>query len=209
METKALKEIFELSTEELIKAAIENKEGVIASNGALSLETGLRTGRSPNDRFIVDEESTSSLIDWGEINKPFDAEKFDRLWDKVEAYLAEKNRYLSRVHVGAHSDHYIPVNVVTESAAHSMFSKLIFIDPVEFNPQAKKEWRIMSALNYECSPEEDGTNSNGCVIINFASRKVLLAGMKYAGEMKKSMFSVQNFLMPETVSYTHLTLPTI
>jgi len=197
METKALTEIFELSTEELIKAAVENKEGVIASNGALSLETGQRTGRSPNDRFIVKEESTSSLIDWGEINKPFDAEKFNRLWDKVETYLAEKNRYLSRVHVGAHNDHYIPVNVITESAAHSMFSKLIFIDPEEFNPQAKKEWRIMSALNYECSPEEDGTNSDGCVIINFAARKVLLAGMKYAGEMKKSMFSAQNFLMPE------------
>ena len=197
METNALKEIFELSTEELIKAAIENKEGVIASNGALSLETGHRTGRSPNDRFIVEEESTSSLIDWGEINRPFDAEKFSRLWDKVEAYLAEKNRYLSKVHVGAHNDHYIPVNVITESAAHSMFSKLIFIDPDKFNPQAKKEWRIMSALNYECSPEEDGTNSDGCVIINFAARKVLLAGMKYAGEMKKSMFSAQNFLMPE------------
>ena len=197
METNALKEIFELSTEELIKAAIENKEGVIASNGALSLETGLRTGRSPNDRFIVDEESTSSLIDWGEINKPFDAEKFNLLWDKVEAYLAEKNRYLSRVHVGAHHDHYIPVNVITESAAHSMFSKLIFIDPNEFNPKAKKEWQIMSAMNFECSPEEDGTNSDGCVIINFAARKVLLAGMKYAGEMKKSMFSAQNFLLPE------------
>ena len=197
METNALKEIFELGTEELINAAIENNEGVIASNGALSLETGLRTGRSPNDRFIVDEESTSSLIDWGEINKPFDAEKFNRLWDKVEAYLAEKNRYLSKVHVGAHNDHYIPVNVITESAAHSMFSKLIFIDPIEFNPKAKKEWQIMSALNYECTPEEDGTNSDGCVIINFAARKVLLAGMKYAGEMKKSMFSAQNFLMPE------------
>ena len=197
METNAVKKIFELGTEELIKAAIENKEGVIASNGALSLETGHRTGRSPNDRFIVKEESTSNLIEWGEINRPFDAEKFNRLWDKVEAYLAEKNRYLSKVHVGAHNDHYIPVNVITESAAHSMFSKLIFIDPVEFNPQSKKEWQIMSALNYECLPEEDGTNSDGCVIINFAARKVLLAGMKYAGEMKKSMFSAQNFLMPE------------
>ena len=102
MKTNALKEIFELSTEELIEAAIENKEGVIASNGALSLETGHRTGRSPNDRFIVEEESTSNLIDWGEINRPFDAEKFSRLWEKVEAYLAEKNRYLSKVHVGAH-----------------------------------------------------------------------------------------------------------
>ena len=197
MGKSALTETFKLNTEDLIDAAIKNGEGVLAANGALSLETGERTGRSPNDRFIVQEDSTSSLIDWGEINKPFNADKFNALWDKVDEYLAEKNRYLSRVHVGAHDDHYIPVNVISESASHSMFSKLIFIDPTEFNPQAKKEWKIMSALNYQCSPEEDGTNSEGCVIINFAARKVLLAGMKYAGEMKKSMFSVQNFLMPE------------
>ena len=197
MEKSALTETFKLNIEDLIDAAVKNGEGVLAANGALSLETGERTGRSPNDRFIVQEDSTSSLIDWGEINKPFNADDFNKLWDKVDGYLAEKNRYLSKVHVGAHDDHYIPVNVITESASHSMFSKLIFIDPVEFNPQVKKEWQIMSALNYQCSPEEDGTNSDGCVIINFASRKVLLAGMKYAGEMKKSMFSVQNFLMPE------------
>ena len=197
MGKSALTETLKLNTEELIDAAIKNGEGVLAANGALSLETGERTGRSPNDRFIVQEDSTSSLIDWGEINKPFNADDFNTLWDKVDEYLAEKNRYLSKVHVGAHDDHYIPVNVISESASHSMFSKLIFIDPVEFNPQAKKEWQIMSALNYQCSPEEDGTNSEGCVIINFAARKVLLAGMKYAGEMKKSMFSVQNFLMPE------------
>jgi len=197
MGKSALTETLKLNTEELIDAAIKNGEGVLAANGALSLETGERTGRSPNDRFIVQEDSTSSLIDWGEINKPFNADKFNALWEKVDAYLAEKNRYLSKVHVGAHDDHYIPVNVISESASHSMFSKLIFIDPAEFNPQAKKEWQIMSALNYQCSPEEDGTNSEGCVIINFAARKVLLAGMKYAGEMKKSMFSVQNFLMPE------------
>ena len=138
MEKGTLTETLELNTEDLIKAAIENGEGVMASNGALSLETGARTGRSPNDRFIVQEDSTSHLIDWGDINKPFDAEKFDLLWNKVDAYLAEKNRYLSKVHVGAHEDHYIPVNVTTESASHSMFSKLIFITPDEFNP-AKRD----------------------------------------------------------------------
>ena len=197
MENNTLSQIFELSTEELIKKAVENNEGIIASNGALSLKTGERTGRSPNDRFIVKEDSTSNLIDWGSINKPFDDEKFSRLWDKVGSYLAEKDRYVSKVHVGAHEEHYIPVKVTAESAWHSMFSKLIFVTPEEFNPQTKKEWQILSAINFKCSPEEDGTNSEACVIINFASRKVLLAGMKYAGEMKKSMFSVQNFLMPE------------
>ncbi|MGY8772070.1 MAG: phosphoenolpyruvate carboxykinase (ATP), partial [Gammaproteobacteria bacterium] len=157
MEENNLSQILELGTEELIQAAITNNEGVIASNGALSLETGARTGRSPNDRFIVQEDSTSHLIDWGNINKPFDADKFLLLWDKVDAYLAERDRYLSKVHVGAHEDHYIPVNVVAESASHSMFSKLIFINPSEFNHQGKQEWQILSALNYQCAPEEDGT----------------------------------------------------
>ena len=192
MESNTVAQTLELNTEDLIKAAIENGEGVIASNGALSLETGARTGRSPNDRFIVKEDSTSHLIDWGEINRPFDADKFSLLWDKVEAYLAEKNRYLSKVHVGAHEDHYIPVHVTAESASHSMFSQLIFISPDEFNPQAKKEWQIMSALNYECSPEEDGTNLKDA-IINFVARKVLLAGMKYAGEMKNQCFLFKIF----------------
>ena len=197
MESNSLSQEFILSTEELIKQAVKNEEGVIASNGALAVNTGDRTGRSPNDRFIVKEDSTSHLIDWGDINKPFKAERFSNLWDKVESYLAEKDRYISKIHVGAHVEHYIPVNVTAESATHSMFSQLIFVDPVEFNPQGKQEWQILSALNYKCSPSEDGTNSEACVIINFAARKVLLAGMKYAGEMKKSMFSVQNFLMPE------------
>jgi phosphoenolpyruvate carboxykinase (ATP) len=88
-----LSEIFELGTEELINIAVENNEGVIASNGALSLETGERTGRSPNDRFIVQEDSTSQLIDWGDINKPFDADKFSLLWDKVDSYLACRSLY--------------------------------------------------------------------------------------------------------------------
>ena len=196
-EINTTSQAFELSNEELILKAVENNEGVVASNGAFAANTGERTGRSPNDRFIVQEPGTSDLIDWGEVNKPFEEEKFNNLWDKVESYMAERNRYVSMVHVGSHDEHYLPVKVTTETAWNSLFSRLIFVVPEEFNSSNKQEWQILSASNYECIPEEDGTNSEGCVIINFAQRKVLLAGMKYAGEMKKSMFSAQNFLLPE------------
>ena len=188
---------FHLNNEKLIAHAVKNNEGIIASNGAFATSTGTRTGRSPNDRFIVDEPSTSSLIDWGEINKPFSSEKFDLLWDKVDNYLSNRNRYISHLHVGSHQEHYLPIKVTTETAWHGLFARLIFVVPNEFNPSKKEEWEILSASDYECIPEKDGTNSEACVIINFEKRRVLLAGMKYAGELKKSMFSAQNFLLPE------------
>ena len=197
MTTTNTVQAFHFNNEELIAEAVKNNEGIIASNGAFSATTGARTGRSPNDRFIVDEPTTSDLIDWGEINKPFDSQKFDLLWDKVENYLAAKNRYTSYLHVGSHQDHYLPIKVTTETAWHGLFARLIFVVPKEYNPSKKEEWEILSAYNYQCIPVEDGTNSEGCVIINFEKRKVLLAGMKYAGELKKSMFSAQNFLLPE------------
>ena len=187
----------ELSIEELIQAAVDNSEGVIASNGAFSTNTGERTGRSPNDRFIVQEPVTENLIDWGEVNKPFNENNFDVLWKKVETYLSENNRYCSQVHVGSHEDHYLPVKITTETAWHSLFARLIFVCTDDYNPANKQEWEIISAANFECNPDTDGTNSESCVVINFAKRKVIIAGMKYAGEMKKSMFSVQNFLLPE------------
>jgi phosphoenolpyruvate carboxykinase (ATP) len=186
-----------LSNSELIEKSVANNEGELTHTGALLSLTGNRTGRSTNDRFIVKENSTEDKIEWGEVNKPFDANHFDRLWDKVNNYLDDKVNYVSNVHVGANKDHYIPVEVKSELAWNSLFSKLIFISPEIFNEENKEVWKITTAANYVCDPEEDHTNSESCVIINFLRRKVLIAGMKYAGEMKKSMFAVQNFLLPE------------
>ena len=186
----------DLSSAALAELALSRGEGRLASNGALVVTTGKRTGRSPKDRFIVREPSTEREVDWGQVNQAVAPDVFEALWQRVSAHVSRGDQFVASLHVGAHPQRYLPIRVTTQYAWHGLFAKALFITPEVFNPANKPVWRVLNAPDFVCEPVRDGTASDATVMLDFAGRRVLLAGLKYAGEMKKALFGVQNFLLP-------------
>ena len=181
----------------LTEAAIRNGEGVFTDTGALVSRTGERTGRSPKDRFFVSHGGSKDKIDWGPVNAPIEPKVFDALVDKARAHLSERPLFVVDGYVGADPAHRINLRVVTELAWHALFAKQLFRRPTgeelaDFEP----EFTVISAPTFKASPETDGTNSEALIGLDLERKQVLIVGTEYAGEMKKSIFTSANYLLP-------------
>lgn len=189
---------FNLSVPELIEKALAGKGSRLTATGALTVETGKYTGRSPKDRFIVDEPSVHDKIDWGPVNRPFPPEKFHRLYNDVLAYLQDKELFVFDGFAGADEKYRLHIRVINEFAWHNLFAHQLFIRPtVHALERHRPEFTVISAPGFEADPAVHGTNSEAFIIINFSEKVILIGGTHYAGEIKKSVFSVMNYLLPQ------------
>jgi phosphoenolpyruvate carboxykinase (ATP) len=180
----------------LYEESVRRQEGVIAENGPLVCKTGQHTGRSPNDKFIVREPSSQAHVAWGTVNRPMEPGQFDLLHRDLLASLAGKELYVLDCFAGADPVFRLPVRVINEYAWHNLFCRNLFIDDPAAEAAAAPEFTVIDAPNFKADPKRHGTNSEVVIALNFAKKLVLIGGTSYAGEMKKSIFSVLNYLLP-------------
>ncbi|HEV3037809.1 MAG TPA: phosphoenolpyruvate carboxykinase (ATP) [Candidatus Angelobacter sp.] len=182
----------------LVEHAIRRDEGQLADNGALVAYTGKYTGRSPKDKFTLKDSITAEKVNWGDSNFAFDPDKFDRLFDQVVKFLRGRDLFIQDLYAGADPRFRLPVRVINQYAWHNLFVRALFVRP---NAEEMKsyipEFTILSAPDFQADPQRDGTRSEAFIIVNFTDKIILIGGTKYAGEMKKSIFGVMNFLLPD------------
>ncbi|TGE12226.1 phosphoenolpyruvate carboxykinase (ATP) [Hymenobacter elongatus] len=186
-----------LTPAELVEHALRRGEGTLTDNGALMADTGKFTGRSPKDRFVVKDANTADSVWWGDINIPFDADKFDQLHTKMVQYLADKELYVREAYAGANPDYQLKLRVVNEQAWHNLFCYNMFLRPEEgADTSWTPDFTIICAPGFEADPAVDGTRQANFAILNFTKKMILIGGTGYAGEMKKGIFGVLNYLLP-------------
>ncbi|WP_299670274.1 phosphoenolpyruvate carboxykinase (ATP) [uncultured Polaribacter sp.] len=188
---------YQLSSSELHAETLAKKQGVESSLGAIAVNTGEFTGRSPKDRFIVKDEITKDEVWWSDINLPFDSDKFDSLYNKVIDYLSEKEIFVRDSYACADENYKLNIRVVNEYSWSNMFAYNMFLRPTEeelkdFSP----EWTVINAPGFMANPEVDGTRQHNFAILNFTRKIALIGGTGYTGEIKKGIFSALNFILP-------------
>ncbi|MBI4892717.1 MAG: phosphoenolpyruvate carboxykinase (ATP) [Acidobacteria bacterium] len=187
-----------LGTGRLTEMALQRQEGQLAGNGALVVRTGQFTGRSPKDKYIVRDSITENTVAWGSVNQALSPEQFEGIWARLMNFLYHKELFVADLLAGADLNYQMPIRVVTQRAWHSMFARQLFIKPqLEALATHHPDFTIVFAPEFKCDPAIDGTGSETCICINFTRRLVVILGTFYAGEMKKSVFTILNYLLPE------------
>jgi len=189
----------QLSVPSLVESVIERKEGILTATGAVAVKTGKYTGRSPKDKYIVDEPEIHKEIDWGEVNRPLPRPSFLKLYHKVLSYLKDREKiFVFKGYAGADPRYRVPIQVISEFAWHNLFAHQLFIRPAQGELSLHESpFSVVCAPGLKADPEADGTRSETFIIISFKDRVVLIGGTEYAGEVKKSIFTVMNYLLPK------------
>ena len=187
-----------LSTAELYEHAVRNGEGLISAHGSLVVRTGKHTGRSPKDKFVVREPSSVDKVWWGEINQPLAEARYDRIRDRLSAYIADRPIYSQDLYIGADPEHRRALRVYTETAWASVFARNLFRRP----PLTELEgfvpnFTIIDIPSFQADPETEGVRSETAILLHLDRMEILIVGTEYAGEIKKSAFTVMNYLMPD------------
>jgi phosphoenolpyruvate carboxykinase (ATP) len=188
---------YQLTSSELHDETIKKEQGVISSLGAIAVNTGEFTGRSPLDRFIVKDATTKDEVWWSKINIPFEEDKFDKLYDKVVDYLSEKEIFVRDCYACADEKYKLNIRVINEYPWSNMFAYNMFLRPTkeelkDFSP----EWTVINAPGFMADSEVDGTRQHNFAILNFSKKIALIGGTGYTGEIKKGIFSALNFILP-------------
>ncbi len=187
-----------LSTPELYEQAIKRREGSISHLGPLVVRTGHHTGRSANDKFIVDEAESHDRIWWGSVNKPIPEHNFDTLHQRMASYLQMKDVYVQDCFAGADPEYRMPIRIITEYAWHNLFARNLFIQGDQEDLEGHMpEFTVINSPRFHAVPAHDHTRSETFILVDFHKRLVLIGGTSYAGEIKKSIFSVMNYLLPD------------
>jgi len=181
----------------LYEQAIRRREGYLGHLGPLVVRTGNYTGRSPNDRFIVMDDISKDTVDWGKFNVSIEEEKFRNLFHRLRAYVQGKDLFVQDCHAGADHSYKLPIRVITETAWHNLFARNMFRGSHDPGFEHKPRFTVLNLPNFKAIPELDSTNSEAFIIISFKFNLVIIGGTSYAGEIKKSIFSVMNYLLPK------------
>lgn len=186
-----------LAQAQLIEEAIQNQEGHLTDTGALMCDTGEYTGRSPEDRFIVEDQKTKDTVWWGKINKPISEENFDRIYSRMVRHLEDQKVYVRDAYAGADKTYRLKLRVINTLAWHNLFCFNMFLRPERYKLESfVPNFTIICIPDFEADPKTEGTRQGNFAIINFSKRMILIGGTAYSGEIKKGIFSVLNYLLP-------------